>query len=245
MFYMLETKEETQKIKDENFDLNPQEMVRAGLSLGHRTSNTHPKMKDYICGTKNNIHLIDVEKTAEKLREALNFIKKLISENKTLLLVGTKIQIRNLVKDVAVETGLPHITERWLGGTFTNFDTIKKGVAYFKELKRKKETGELEKYTKKERAKIDKKLKELEGRFGGIKDLEKLPDAIFVFDMRKDILAVKESTAKKIPVIGIADTNIDPTLADYPIPANDDAISSVRYILEKIKEVILKTKPTS
>ncbi len=150
-----------------------------------------------------------------------------------------------MVKDVAVETGLPHITERWLGGTFTNFDTIKKGVAYFKELKRKKETGELEKYTKKERAKIDKKLKELEGRFGGIKDLEKLPDAIFVFDMRKDILAVKESTAKKIPVIGIADTNIDPTLADYPIPANDDAISSVRYILEKIKEVILKTKPTS
>lgn len=237
-----EEKEETKKIKNRKFDINPEAMLRAGLSFGHRTSRTHPKMRDYICGTKNDIHIIDIEKSAKKFEEALDFIKKLISENKTFLFVGTKIQIRNLVKDIAVEVGLPYINDRWLGGTFTNFNTIKKRVDYFKELKRKKETGELEKYTKKERAKIDKELKKLEIKFGGIKELEKLPDAIFVLDMKKDLLAVKEAIKKRIPVIGIADTNIDPSLADYPIPANDDAVPSLKYILEKIKEVILSAK---
>lgn len=239
---MVEIKEKTQKIKDEKFNKNLEDMAQAGLYLGHRTSKTHPKMQTYIFGIRNDIHIIDIEKTAEKLKEALEFIKKLISEGKTLFLVGTKIQAKNLVKEAGKETGLPYVAERWLGGTFTNFDTIKKRLAFFKELERKKEKGELEKYTKKERAKINQKLQDLEKKFGGIKELEKLPDAIFVLDMKKDGLAIKEAATKKIAVIAIADTNVDPTPADYVIPANDDAVSSVKYILEKVKEVIKKAQ---
>lgn len=235
-------KKETKKEKKEDFKIDPEEMAEAGLHFGHRTSRINPKMKPYIYGVRNTVHIIDPEKTAEKFKEALKFIKKLISENKTLLLVGTKIQIKDLVKGIAKDCDLPYINERWLGGTFTNFETIKKRLEYFKDLEAKKKKGELTKYTKKERAKIDEELRDLEIKFGGIKELEKLPDAIFVLDMKKDALAVKEARKKGVQIIGIADTNIDPTLADYPIPANDDAISSVRYILEKVKDVILKTK---
>jgi len=225
----------------EEFDINTEEMAKAGLQFGHRTSRVHPQMKPYIFGAKNTIHLIDLEKSAEKLREALDFIKKIISEKKTLLLIGTKIQIKDLVKQTAQECQLPYVNERWLGGTITNFETIKKRITYFKDLENKKKMGELAKYTKKERAKIDKELKDLEVKFEGIKNLEKIPEVIFVLDMKKDELAVKEAKKKGVSVIGIADTNINPKLADYSIPANDDAISSVKYILERVKEVICQT----
>lgn len=233
---------EGKKEKKESFDINLEEMAEKGLHLGHRTSRVHPKMKPYIYGTRNTVHIIDPEKTAQGLKEALKFIKETISKDKILLLVGTKIQVKDLVKDIAKECNLAYINERWLGGTFTNFKTIKKRIEYFKDLEEKKKKGELEKYTKKERAGIDKELRDLEVKFGGIKELGKLPDAIFVLDMKKDALAVKEAKMKGIKVVAIADTNVDPTLADYPVPANDDAISSVKYILEKVKEVILKAK---
>ncbi len=249
---MAEAKEKKQKTKkepatakaaaDKDFGIDPEEMAQAGLQFGHRTSRINPKMKPYIYGIRNSVHLIDLEKTAQNLKEALKFIQKIISEDKTLLLIGTKIQVKDLVKDIAKDCDLPYINERWLGGTFTNFKTIKKRIEYFKELEEKKEKGELAKYTKKERANMDKELRDLEIKFGGIKELKGLPDAIFVLDMKKDALAVKEAEKKGVIVIGIADTNVDPTLADYPIPANDDAISSVKYILEKMKEVILKAK---
>ena len=225
-----------------DFDINLDEMAKAGLHFGHRVSRIYPKMKPYIFGVRNTVHIIDLEKTAEKFKEALNFIKKLISENKTLLLVDTKIQIKDLAREIAKECDLPYITERWLGGTLTNFKIIKKRIDYFEELKEKKNKGELEKYTKKERLKIDRELKNLENKFGGIKNMAQLPDAIFVLDMKKDNLAIKEARGKGVTIIGIADTNVDPTLADYPIPANDDAISSVKYILEKVKEVIISQK---
>ena len=179
----------------------------------------------------------------EKLKEALKFIQELISEEKVLLLVGTKIQIKNMVKETAVECGLPYVSERWLGGTFSNFETIKKRINYFKDLEREKAAGELEKYTKKERAKFEHELKKLEVKFGGIKNLEKVPQAILVLDMKKDESAVKEAKKLGVKIIGISDTNIDPTLANYPIPANDDAISSVKYILDKVKEAVIKAKP--
>jgi len=230
------------KIEKDEFNIDTEEMAKAGLHFGRRTSKANPKMKPYLYGVRNTIHIIDLEKTKEKLVQALLFIKNLISENKILLVVGTKIQVKELVKNFATECSLPYINERWLGGTFTNFGIIKKRIDYFKDLEKKKAEGELEKYTKKERAKIDKILKDSEKKFGGIKDLEKLPDAIFVLDMKKDALAVKEARMKGIKVIGIANTNIDPTLADYPIPANDNAISSVKYILDKAKEVILSAK---
>jgi len=234
--------EDKEKSKKDEFGISPEEMAKAGLHFGHRASRVHPKMKPYIFGVRNTVHIINLEKTAEKFREALGFIKKLISENKTLLFVGTKVQIKDLTRDVSKECDLPYIVERWLGGTLTNFKTIEKRLEYFKELERKKEKGELKKYTKKEQAKIDHEIKNLEIKFGGIKNMEKLPEAVFILDMKKDNLAIKEARKKGVAIIGIADTNVDLTLADYPIPANDDAISSVKYILEKVKEVILKTK---
>lgn len=242
--------EETKKIrkpagKKINFNLDPEEMTRAGLHFGHRTSRIHPKITPYLYGVRNTVHIIDMEKTREKLEEVLKFIQEIVAENKSLLFVGTKVQAKDLVKSIAEECGFPYVSERWIGGTVTNFEIIKKRIAYFKELERKKDEGELEKYTKKERGKIDHELRNLEIKFGGIKNLERLPDSIFVLDMKKDFLAVKEAKMKGIKVIGIVDTNVDPTLADYPIPANDDALSSLKYILEKVKEVILKAKTKS
>jgi len=239
---MVEAKEKSKKPK---LKLDPEEMAQAGLHFGHRTSRVHPKMEPYLYGVRNTVHIIDLAKTAEKLEEALEFIQKLISEGKTLLFIGTKIQAKDLVKEVARDCGLPYVTERWLGGTFTNFESIKKRVEYLKELEKKKAEGELEKYTKKEQIKINKELQNLEIKFGGIRDLSQLPAAIFVIDMKKDHLAVKEARGKGITIIGISDTNVDPSLADYPIPANDDARPAIKYILDKIKEVILKTKPKS
>jgi len=230
-------------VSEDEFNLNLEEMAKTGLQFGHKTSKCHPKMEPYLYGVRNTIHIIDLEKSKEKLVQALEFVKNLISEEQTLLIIGTKIQSKDLVKNFVKDSGLPYINERWLGGTFTNFETIKKRIDYFKDLEKKKNEGQLEKYTKKERAGIEKELKDLEIKFGGIKNLEKLPDAIFVLDMEKDLLAVKEARKKGIKVIGISDTNCDPTLADYPILASDDTISSIQYILEKVKEVILKAKP--
>jgi len=238
----LEEKSKKEDVKISGAQISVEEMAQAGLHLGHRTSKIHPKMKEYIIGERNGVHMIDLEKTAVKLKEALNFVAKIVSEGKVLLLVGTKPQIKNIAKQIAIDCEIPYITERWLGGTFTNFATLKNRVNYFKDLEKKKESGELMKYTKKERADFDKEIKKLEIKFGGVKNVEKIPDAIFVLDMRKDDLAVKEARKKNVTVIGIADTNIDPTIADLAIPANDDAISAVKYILEKLKETILKSK---
>lgn len=218
-------------------------MAQAGLHFGHKTSKINPKMKPFICGTRNSIYIIDLEKTVDKFNEALDFIQELVSEGKTILLVGTKVQAKDIIRETAEECGVPYVSERWLGGTFTNFETIKKRLDYFKDLENKRKTGELEKYTKKEKANFDREIKGLQMRFGGIKDMTRTPEAIFVSDMKKDILAVKEAKAKGVKVIGIADTNVDPNLADFPIPANDDAITSIRYILAKVKEAILNAKP--
>ena len=240
---MTKPKEKLQK----DFNIDVEAMRQAGVYFGHRASRRHPKMAPYLVGVKgtDRIDIINLEMTEEKLEQALKFIQKLAQENKVLLLVGTKVPLRKTIEQIANECNLPYVSRRWLGGTITNFPVIKKRLDYFKSLEDKKAKGELEKYTKKERLKIDKELERLELKFGGIKNLEKIPDAIFVVDMKKDDLAIKEAKRKNIPVIGIADTNVDPTLADYFIPANDDAISSVKYILEKVKEVILREKSKS
>lgn len=234
---MTETKKSSKEIK-----IDVEEMAVAGVHLGHQKNQYNPKMEPYLCGTKNGVDIIDLEKTKEKLNKALDFIQKLILENKTLLIVGTKVQAKDLVKGLAEELNLHYINERWLGGTFSNFETIRKRINYFKGLEDKKKAGEFEKYTKKERSQIDRKIKDLEVKFGGIKNLEKMPDAIFVLDLKKDILAVKEAKIKGVKVIGICDSNIDPDLVDYCIPANDDAVPSIKYILDKVKEAITKVR---
>jgi len=230
------------KTKETDIKIDTEEMAQQGLHFGHRTSKVHPKMKPFLYGVRNAIHIIDLEKTAEKLKEALKFVQNLVSENKTLVLVGTKIQIKDLVEEIAKACNLPYVNERWLGGTFTNFEVIRKRVAHLEDLEKLRAAGELEKYTKKEKAKIEREIKNLQIKFGGIRNLNRLPDAIFVLDMKKDILAVKEARAKGAKVIGICHTNVNPALADYAIPANDDARSAVKYILEKLKEAIIKTK---
>jgi small subunit ribosomal protein S2 len=231
------------KTKKENMKIDVEEMSKLGLQLGHKTSRIHPKMNQYISGVKNGTHIIDLEKTKQKLVEALTFIQSTLAESKSLVLVGTKIQIKEILKETAEACSLPYVSERWLGGTFTNIQTINKRIEYYKELERKKATGELDKYTKKERANFDQELKNLEKKFSGIKNISKLADAVFICDMIKDKLAVKEARIKGVKIIAICDTNTDPSLVDYPIPASDDAISSVGYILGKIREAVLEVKP--
>ncbi len=220
-------------------DLSIEEMAQAGLHFGHKTSKIHPKMEPYLYGVRNAINILDLDKTKEKLEAALKFLWQTVSQGKVLLVVGTKVQAKTMVKDFAEQCGFPYVNERWIGGTFTNFEVIRKRIDYFKDLQVKKDKGELEKYTKKEQAKMSQELKDFNGKFGGLKDMEKLPDVIFVLSMRKDDLAVKEAKEKSIPIIGVADTDTNPVLADYLIPANDDAVSAVRYILEKAKETAL------
>jgi len=223
---------------DIKINLNIEEIAKAGLNFGHRVSRLHPKMKPYIAGIKNNVHTIDLEKTAKEFEKALKFISTIVSEGKILLFVGTKIQARELVKNTAKSCGMPYVIERWLGGTFTNFKTISRRISYFKELENKKASGGLEKYTKKERLMFDRELESLRKKFEGIKNLEKLPEAVLILDLKKDLTCQREARRKEIKIIGIVDTNIDPTLADYAIPANDDAISSIKYILDKVGETI-------
>lgn len=229
-------------MKGNKFNIDTSKMMKAGAHLGHRISKLHPKMKDYIFGVRNTIHIIDLEKTVVQFEKALEFIKELTKKGEILLLIGTKIPLKGLVKETADDCEIPYVNERWLGGTFTNFKVILERIKYFRELERKKKEGELEKYTKKERVEFDKELRNLEVKFGGIKSLEKIPEAIFVCDVKNNILVVKEAQEKGVKIIAIVDTNVDPNLIDYPICANDDAISSVRYILEKVKEVIKKSK---
>lgn len=226
----------------EEIKLNTEEMAKAGVNFGHTVSRLHPKMKPYVNGIKNNVHIIDLDKSIKEFEKSLKFIASLVKDGKTILFVGTKIQAKELVRKAAEECQAPYVVERWLGGTITNFETLLKRVDYFKDLEDKRNRGDLEKYTKKERMQFDKELVILKTKFEGIRNLSKLPDAILILDLKKDATAAREARKKGIKIIGVVDTNIDPTVADYIIPANDDAISSITYVLEKIKETILSAK---
>ncbi len=226
----------------EDFKLSVEEMEAAGVNFGHKVSKLHPKMKQYVSGIKNNVQIFDLEKTADELAKALSFISKTVSDGKSIVFVGTKIQLRALVQAGAEECGVPYVTERWLGGTFTNFETIQKRVSYFKDLERKRGAGELEKYTKRERLDFDREIAILKTKFEGVRNMSKLPDAVLIFGLDKDLTCAKEAKRKGIKIIAIVDTNVNPDIVDYPIPANDDAISSIRYIIDKVKEVVLSSK---
>jgi small subunit ribosomal protein S2 len=229
----------------QDISLNIEEMEKAGVQFGHKVSRLHPKMKSSVAGVKNGIHVFDLEKTSKDLVKALTFISKTVSEGKTIIFVGTKIQLKGLIQGTANECGVSSVTERWLGGTFTNFETIQKRVNYFKDLEKKKEMGELAKYTKREQLDFDREIAKLKIKFDGIRNMAKLPDAVFIFGLDKDITCAREAKRKGIKIISIVDTNVNPDIVDYPIPANDDAISSVRYIIEKVREVIDTSRQTS
>lgn len=222
--------------------LNVDEMAAAGVQFGHKVSKLHPKMKHFVSGIKNNVHTFDLEKTEKEFQKALEFIARLVAEGKSIIFVGTKVQLKNLIKDGAEEIGVPYVTERWLGGTFTNFETIQKRVNYYKDLEKQKVSGGLEKYTKKERLGFDKELALLKTKFEGIRNMSKLPDAVLILGIDKDITAAREAKRKGIKIVAIVDSNVNPDIVDYPIPANDDAISAVKYVLEKVKDCIINNR---
>lgn len=217
-------------------------MLQAGMHFGHRTNRWHPKMKEFIFTSKNNIYIIDLKKSQKKLVEALEFMTKLVSEGKRILFVGTKNQVSGPMKKMAEEINQPYIVGKWLGGYLTNFPVVKKSVKKYLDLVEKKESGRLEKYTKKERLEFDREINKLRERVGGLTSLNKLPDALFIWDIKEEETAVKEAIKKNIPIIAICDTNVNPDLVNYPIPANDDATKTIALVLESIKKTLLSVK---
>ncbi len=217
-------------------------MLKAGMHFGHRTNRWHPKMEEFIFTSKNGIYIIDLRKTQEKMKEALEFMAKLVGEGKSILFVGTKNQVSEPLRKMAVETGQPYIVGKWLGGYLTNFAVVKKSVKKYLDLVEKRDTGKLEKYTKKERLNFEREIKKLELRVGGLTALNKLPDALFIWDIKEEETAVKEAQQKNIPIIAICDTNVNPDEVNYPIPANDDATKTIKLVLEFVKEALLEGK---
>jgi len=219
-----------------------EEMLKAGMHFGHRTNRWHPKMKPYIFTDKKGIYIIDLNKSREKLAEALEFMSQLISEGKSVLFVGTKNQVKNGMKNMAEATGMPYIVGKWLGGYLTNFAVVKKSVKKYQDLVEAKASGKLEKYTKKEQLDFAREIKKLEERVGGLIGLNKLPDALFIWDIIEEETALTEARAKNIPVIAICDTNVNPELVTYPIPANDDATKTIALLMDVIKEAVTEAK---
>ncbi len=218
------------------------EMLAAAVHFGHQTHKWNPKMKRYLYGVRDGIHVFDLQKTFDMQQKALGFLQKTVEEGKSVLFVSTKQQAASLVENVAKKCNMPYVTYKWIGGLLTNFGTVKQRIKYFLDLSEKEANGEFDKYTKKEVSKMKKDLEKLETAFGGLKDMKKRPDAIFVVDCVRDNIAIKEAMKLKIPVVGITDSNADPDEVDYPIPGNDDAVKSLKYFLSKVEDAILNVR---
>ncbi|MHB8871114.1 MAG: 30S ribosomal protein S2 [Candidatus Doudnabacteria bacterium] len=224
-------------------DIQLSDLLKAGAHFGHQTSRWNPKMRPYIFAVRNNIHIMDLEKTRSKLLDAMVFAKETAAKGGSVLFVATKRQSKQAVRNAAIAAGMPYVITRWLGGTFTNFRTIQKTIKKMERYENLKATGELEKnYTKKERLMIDRELTKMKTLFEGIKDMRKLPEAIVVFDVNYDSIALVEAQKSKVKVIGIVDTNSNPDNIDFPIPSNDDAIKAVQYIADALADAILEGK---
>ncbi len=219
------------------------ELLAAGAHFGHKTSRWHPKMAPYIHSKRQGAHVINLEKTVEALDEALPELTKLASKGEKVLFVGTKKQMKDMVKEIAESVDMPYVTVRWVGGMLTNVETVSKQIRKLKDLERRMASGELEKrYSKLEVQRFQEEIDVLNERYGGIKDMNKQPVAVIVADTIQDKNAIKEAKTLKIPVFAICDTNSDPTEVDYPIPANDDAIKSVKTILEYFAAAVKEGK---
>lgn len=246
---MVETKTKTkpaakakpkQTGKSTDFVALAEEMLKAGVHFGHKKSRWNPKMKPYIFGLRNNVYIIDLEKTIKELERALDFIKDIIKNKGKILFIGTRPQSQALVEEIAKNCKMPYVVLRWVGGLLTNFSTIRKRVEHLIDLEKKKASGDFKKYTKKEQQKIDEEINKLKKKFEGIKELEKLPEAILVLSIKEQMTAIKEARKKNIPVIALVDTDSDPSLVDYPIPSNDEAVSALKFMLDKIAKAIKK-----
>jgi small subunit ribosomal protein S2 len=221
-----------------------EQMLKAGMHFGHQTSKWHPKMEPFIFTKRNGVHIIDLVKSRKMLETALDFMQKFAAEGKTILFVGTKMQAKGIIKEAALEAGMPYVTEKWMGGTMTNFSIIKKLIKKFKDLNQDKVSGKLVKYTKKEQLEFDREIQRLDIKVGGLVNLVKMPDAIFIWDIRKEKTAITEAVKMNIPVIAICDTNTNPTNVNYVIPSNDDATKTIKLVMNSVKEAIAEGKKT-
>lgn len=220
-------------------DVDIKKLLEAGAHFGHKTERWHPKMAPYIHSKRSGTHIIDLTKTVSGLEDALAFLTKTASEGKQILLVGTKRQAQDIIKKAAIETGMPYVTERWLGGMLTNWNTIGGRVKHLQELENRMASGELaNKYNKLEVQRFQEEIDQMNVLYGGVKELNKRPGAIFVVDIVNDINAVREAKRLNVPIVAIVDTNADPSLVNYPIPANDDAIKTIQLITNYVQSAI-------
>lgn len=216
------------------------DLLQAGVHFGHQTSKWHPKMKKYLFGSRQGIHIINLEETQKALDEAMSFVKKTTIRGGVVLFVGTKKQAANLVAASATSCGMPFVNKRWLGGTLTNFASMAQLIRRYKDMKRRQEKGELSKYTKFEQLKIAEQIALLDEKVGGIQELTRIPDAIFILDIRKDKTALDEAVRRGIKIIAVCDSNVNPKNVDFPIPANDDAVKSIDLITKMMAGAIIE-----
>ena len=218
------------------------DMLKAGMHFGHKTSRWHPKMKEYIFGARHGVHIINLEETAKLLESALETAKGIASRGGVILFVGTKSQAQAIVQKYADACGMPYVIHRWLGGTLTNFDQIKKTLKRMKMLKDQRDKGELKKYTKKEQLMLSREIEDMEYKLGGMENVTKVPDAIFLIDVRTEKTALKESNVTGIPVIALCDTNVNPVGVSRVIPGNDDAVKSIELVSRLMSDAIKEGK---
>lgn len=214
------------------------EMLKAGVHFGHQKSRWHPKMEEFIFGVRNGVHIIDLEKTQAQLEKALEYARSLAANGRTILFVGTKRQAREAIKAAALSCEMPYLVERWIGGLLTNFEEVKRRLKKYASLKDQFATGEIEKYTKKEQVMMKKQLEKLDKYLIGLTKLERLPDAVYIADMRTEKTALAETERTEVPTVAVCDTNTNPTKVNYPIPANDDAVNSITMIAQLMAEAV-------
>ncbi|RKY96329.1 MAG: 30S ribosomal protein S2 [Candidatus Hydrothermota bacterium] len=232
----------TQSANTLELPIDLKDLLEAGVHFGHKRRRWNPKMKPYIFTERQGIHIIDLRKTLEQLKKAYDTLRKIAAEGGRILFVCTKKQGKDIVAEEAKRAGVFYMTERWLGGTLTNFETIRNRIEYMKDLERMVETGQINQLPKKEAAKLQKELEKLRKVLGGIRDMEELPDVMFVVDIINDEIAVKEAIKLNIPIVALVDTNADPEIVDLPIPANDDAIRSIRLITRVMADAVIEGK---
>ena len=222
------------------FEISIKQLLEAGVHFGHPTKKWNPKMAEYIFTQRNGIHIVDLQKTVKKFEEAYNFVANLAQEGGTVLFVGTKKQAAETIKEEAVRCGQYYVNVRWPGGMLTNFNTIRKSIKRLKDLEKMQADGTFDLLPKKEVAKLVKEMQDLEKSYGGIKDMDTLPSAVFIVDTRKERIAVLEAKKLGIPVVAIVDTNCDPDDADYIIPGNDDAIRAIKLIAGALGDAVIE-----
>jgi len=220
--------------------ISMKQLLEAGVHFGHQTRRWNPKMKEYIFTERNGIYIIDLQKTVKKIEEAYSFVRDLAMDNKTVLFVGTKKQAQESIEAEAKRCDMYYVNQRWLGGMLTNFKTIQGRIARLRKIEQMEATGEFDLLPKKEVYQLKLEQAKLEKNLGGIKEMKKLPGALFIVDPRKEHIAVAEARTLHIPIVAIIDTNCDPDEVDYPIPGNDDAIRAVKLITAKIADAVLE-----